>query len=64
MRALTTPVSHFLDELTGPLFDKHIRFTTIIDGVNLIIHLETFSNECRLKPTSRRSAIVFILDQS
>jgi hypothetical protein len=31
------------------LFDKHVRSTTIIDGVDLIIRLEKYVNECRLK---------------
>ena len=45
-------ISHFLDELIRPLFDKHVRSTTIIDGVDLIVRLEKYANECRLKPST------------
>ena len=48
----TTGISKFLDQLIRPLFDRHVRSTTIIDGVDLIRRLETYvENDC-LKPTT------------
>lgn len=40
MNTPTTAISKFLDQLLRPLFDKHVRSTTIIDGVDLIRRLE------------------------
>ena len=42
MHTPTTGISKFLDEILRPLFDKHVRATTIIDGVDLIRRLETY----------------------
>ena len=36
----TTGISKFLDKLIRPLFDKHARSTTIIDGIDLVRRLE------------------------
>jgi hypothetical protein len=52
MNTLTTDISKFLDKLLRPLFDKHVRSTTIIDGVDLICHLETYVENDYLKPTT------------
>jgi hypothetical protein len=49
MNTPTTGISKFLDTLTGPLFDKHVRSTTIIDGVDLIRPLETYVENDYLK---------------
>ncbi len=38
----TTGISKYLDQLIRSLFDEHARSTTIIDGVDLIRHLETY----------------------
>ncbi|CAF1400977.1 unnamed protein product [Adineta ricciae] len=48
----TTSISKFLDRLLRPLFDKHVRSTTIIDGVDLIRRLETYAANGYLKPTT------------
>jgi hypothetical protein len=42
MNAPTTRISKFLDKLLRPLFDKHARSTTIIDGFDLIRRLDTY----------------------
>ncbi len=36
MKTPTTGISKLLDTLIRPLFDKNVRSTTIIDGVDLI----------------------------
>jgi len=48
----TTRISKFLDRLLRPLFDKHVRVTTIIDGVDLIRRLHTYVTNRYLKPTT------------
>jgi hypothetical protein len=51
MNTPTTGISKFLDRLLRPLFDKHVRPTTIIDGVDLIRRLETYVENGYLKST-------------
>ncbi|CAF3301814.1 unnamed protein product [Rotaria socialis] len=46
----TTGISKFLDKLIRPIFDKHARSTTIIDGVDLIHRLEAYTTNGYLKP--------------
>jgi hypothetical protein len=53
MNTPTTGISKFLDKLLRPLFDKHVRSTTIIDGVDLIRRLETYVENNSLKPTTK-----------
>ena len=53
MNTPTTGISKFLDKLLRPLFDKHVRSTTIIDGIDLIRHLETYVVNDYLKPTTQ-----------
>ena len=53
MNTPTTGISKFLDQLIRPLFDKHVRSTTIIDGVDLIRRLETYVENDYLKPTTQ-----------
>jgi hypothetical protein len=48
----TTGISKFLDQLIRPIFDKYIRSTTIIDGVDLIRRLETYAAHGYLKSTT------------
>ena len=50
MNMPTTGISKFLDKLIRPIFDKHARSTTIIDGVDLIHRLETYTTNGYLKP--------------
>ena len=52
MNTPTTGISKFLDKLLRPLFDKHVRLTTIIDGVDLIRRLQTYIENGYLKPTT------------
>ena len=52
MNTPTTGISKFLDQLIRPLFHKHVRSTTIIDGVDLIRRLETYVEQGSLKPTT------------
>jgi hypothetical protein len=49
MNTPTTGISKLLDQLIRPLFDKHVRSTTIIDGVDLIRRLETYVENDYLK---------------
>ena len=42
MKTPTTGISKFLDRLIRPLFDQHVRATTIIDGVDLIRRLDIY----------------------
>jgi hypothetical protein len=53
MNTPTTGISKFLDQLIRPLFDKYIRSSTIIDGVDLIRRLETYVENNYLKPTTQ-----------
>ncbi|CAF1393045.1 unnamed protein product [Adineta ricciae] len=39
----TTGISKFLDRLLRPLFDRHVRSTTTIDGVDLIRRLQAYT---------------------
>ena len=52
MNTPTSGISKFLDRLIRPLFDKHARSTTIIDGVNLIRRLETYISNGFFKSTT------------
>jgi len=52
MNTPTTAISQFLDKLIRPIFDKHARSTTIIDGVDLIRRLEKYHANGYLKPTT------------
>jgi len=51
MNTPTTGISKFLDKLIRPLFDKYVRSTTIIDGVDLVRPLETYVEYGYIKPT-------------
>src|SRR5271163_1041752 len=53
MNTPTTGISKFLDQLLRPLFDKHVRSTTIIDGVDLIHRLDTYVENNYLQPTTQ-----------
>ena len=52
INAPTTAISRFLDRLIRPLFDKHVRSTTIVDGVDLIHRLQAYVNNGHLKPST------------
>ncbi|CAM4986523.1 unnamed protein product [Rotaria socialis] len=49
MHMPTTGISKFLDKLIRPIFDKHARSTTIIDGVDSIHRLEAYTTNGYLK---------------
>ncbi len=53
MNTPTTDISKFLNKLLRPLFDKHARSTTIIDGVDLIRRLETYVENGYFKRTTQ-----------
>jgi hypothetical protein len=53
MNTPTTGISKFLDQIIRPLFDKHVRSTTIIDTVDLVRRLETYVENDYLKPTTQ-----------
>ncbi len=53
MNTPTTGIFKFLDQLIRPLFDKHVRSTTIIDGVDLIRRLQTYIENDYLKSTTQ-----------
>jgi len=50
--APTAQIAKFLNRLIQPLFDKHVRSTTIIDGVDLISRLESYVERAYMKPTT------------
>ena len=52
MHMPTAGISKFLDRLLRPLFDQHVRSTTIIDGVDLIRRLQAYTTNGYLKPTT------------
>jgi hypothetical protein len=52
INAPTTGISHFLDKLIRPLFDKHTRSTTIVDGADLVHCLNEYVIDGRLKPST------------
>ena len=53
MNTPKTGISKFLDHLIRPLFDKHVRTITIIDGVDLIRRLDTYIENICLKLTTQ-----------
>jgi hypothetical protein len=53
MNTPTTGISKFLDQLIRPLFDKHVRSTTIIDDVDLLRCLEKYVENDYLKVTTQ-----------
>ncbi len=53
MNTSTTGICKVLDQLIRPLFDKHVRSTTIIDGVGLIRRLHTYVENDYLKATTQ-----------
>jgi hypothetical protein len=53
MNTSTNGISKFLDKLIRPLFDKHVRSTTIIDDVDLLCGLATYVKNGYFKPTTQ-----------
>jgi len=52
MRAPTTGISHFLDQLLRPLFNQVARRTTAINGIHFVRQLEFYRNCHRLLPST------------
>ncbi|CAF1676355.1 unnamed protein product, partial [Adineta ricciae] len=48
----TTKISKFLDRLIRPLFDKYVRQTTIVDGVDLLDKFQKYIQKDYLKSTT------------
>ncbi|CAM4951180.1 unnamed protein product [Rotaria socialis] len=53
IKAVTRPISDFLDELIRPIFDQYNKDNTIIDGVNLIKRLEQYATDGHLKESTQ-----------
>ena len=53
IKAPTTSISKFLDRLIRPLFDKHARSTTIVDGSDLICRLHDYTANGYLRPSTQ-----------
>ena len=52
IHAATTGISHFLDELIRPLYNKHAIPKPIIDGSDLLRQLEQYARDGYLQPTT------------
>ncbi|CAF4469899.1 unnamed protein product, partial [Rotaria sp. Silwood2] len=52
IKAVTRPISDFLDELIRPIYDQYNKDNTIIDGVKLIKRLEKYAADGHLKPST------------
>ena len=52
MHAATTGISKFLDQLIRPLFDRYVRQTTIVDGVDLLDKLGQYARKRYLTPST------------
>jgi hypothetical protein len=53
MHGPTTSVSHFLDRLLRPIFDRVAEQTTFINGIDLVRQLEKYRDSGRLWPTTQ-----------
>ncbi|CAF1489796.1 unnamed protein product [Adineta steineri] len=52
IHAATTGISHFLDDLIRPLFNKHAQPKPIADGNSLLRQLEQYAENGYLQPTT------------
>ena len=52
IRAATTGISHFLDDLIRPLFDRHATPKPIVDGHHLLRQLDQYTRNGCLQPTT------------
>ena len=52
IRAVTTGISHFLDDLIRPLFEKSAQPKPIIDGSHLLRQLEQYDCDGHLTPNT------------
>ena len=52
IKAAATGVSHFLDLLIRPIFDRVAKETTFIDSIHFVRQLENYRDSGRLLPTT------------
>ena len=52
MRAAATGVSHFLDQLLRPLFDRVTRQITFLNDIDFVRRMELYRDLGRLSPTT------------
>ncbi|CAF1448082.1 unnamed protein product, partial [Adineta steineri] len=52
IKAAATGVSHFLDLLLRPIFDRVAKETTYINGIEFVRHMESYRDSGRLLPTT------------
>ena len=52
IKAAATGVSHFLDLLLRPVFNRIAKQTTFINGIDFVQQLESYQNSGRLLPTT------------
>jgi hypothetical protein len=53
MNGPTIGVSHFLDHLLRPLFDRVAKDTTFVNGIDLVRQLEKYRDRGQLRPTTQ-----------
>jgi hypothetical protein len=53
MNGPTIGVSHFLDHLLRPIFDRVAKHTTFINGIDLVRQLENYRDRGQLRPTTQ-----------
>ncbi|CAF1391421.1 unnamed protein product [Rotaria sp. Silwood1] len=52
IKAAATGVSHFLDILLRPMFNRVAKQTTFLNGIDFVRQMETYRNSGRLLPTT------------
>ncbi len=52
MRAAATGVSHFLDQLLRPMFDRGTKQATFINGIHFVRRMELYQDLGLLSPTT------------
>ncbi|CAF1534060.1 unnamed protein product, partial [Rotaria sordida] len=52
MRAPATGISHFLDQVLRPIFDRAARQTTFINGIHFVRRMELYRDLGRLSSTT------------
>ena len=53
MSGPTIGVSHFLDRLLRPIFDRAAKFTTFVNGIDLVRQLENYRDRGCLLPSTQ-----------
>lgn len=52
MRAAATGISHFLDQVLRPIFDRVARQTTFINGIHFVRRIELYRDMGRLSSST------------